>query len=246
MSNENEPAPAVPRDAAYWAPKVDRLSVADEVSAHGYNVAGRRVTGPQQGFGRLWQRVYWVDLPLSVQPRALVADWKAHFADYWPRGSRFYGSLSGIRPGDVAPLEGGPEHGPKVATGVLVLYADDESFTFLTPEGHFLAGLITFSAEEADGGTRAHIRILVRTNDPLFELGWPVMRRFEDKMWPTVLHNIADRHGARDAEVQEQTECLDKRRIWKNWRNVRHNSAIRSAWHTVTSPFRSSSAATAG
>lgn len=244
MSNETEPAAAAPRDAAYWAPKVERLSVAEEVAAQGYNVAGRRVSGPQQGFGRLWQRVYWVDLPPAVTPRTLVADWKAHFGDFWPRGSRFYGGLAGIRPGDVAPLEGGPEHGPKVATGVLVLYADDESFTFLTPEGHFLAGLITFSAEEAAGGTRALIRILVRTSDPLFELGWPIMRRFEDQMWPTVLRNVADRHGVRDPEVHEQTECLDRARIWKNWRNVRHNSAIGSAWHTVTSPFRSSAPVT--
>ena len=36
--------------------------------------------------------------------------------------------------------------GMKVKTGVMVLYADEESFTLMTPEGHMFAGWITFSA----------------------------------------------------------------------------------------------------
>ncbi len=240
-------ATAVPRDAAYWAPKVERLSVTDEVGAHGYNVAGRRVTGPQQGFGRLWQRTYWTDLGGAVTPRDLIADWRAHFGDFWPRGAKFHGALTGIEPGDVAALELGPGHGLALATGIMVLYADEESFTFMTPEGHMFAGMITFSGEaDDDGATTARIRILLRTNDPLYELGWPIMKRAEDVFWAGTLRNLATSHGVA-AEVHAESECLDKRRIWKNWRNVWHNAGIRSAWHTVTSPFRSSSsAATAG
>ena len=41
--------------------------------------------------------------------------------------------------------------GLKLSTGVLVLYADDESFTLMTPQGHMFAGWITFSAFD-DGG----------------------------------------------------------------------------------------------
>lgn len=241
MSNETDPAAAAPRDAASWAPKVERLSVADEVSAHGYNVAGRRVTGPQQGFGRLWQRDYWAALGTAVTPRDLVADWRAHFGDFWPRGATFHGALTGIEPGAVAPLELGPGHGLSLATGVMVLYADDESFTFMTPEGHMFAGLITFSGEaDDDGATTARIRILLRTSDPLYELVWPVMKKAEDVFWAGTLRNLAAAHGVPDAAVGEASECLDKRRIWANWRNVRHNAGIRSAWHTVTSPFRAS------
>jgi hypothetical protein len=40
---------------------------------------------------------------------------------------------------------------------VLVLYADDESFTLMTPEGHMLAGWITFSAERDGDGTVVQI-----------------------------------------------------------------------------------------
>ena len=36
----------------------------------------------------------------------------------------------------------------KLSTGVMVLYADEESFTLMTPEGHMFAGWITFSAIE--------------------------------------------------------------------------------------------------
>lgn len=250
MSNEHEATgagavtgsgPVAPRDAGNWAPKVERLSVTDDVAAHGYNVAGRRVTGPQQGFGRLWQRDYWADLGSAVTPRDLVAEWRAHFGDFWPRGARFHGALTGIEPGAVAPLELGPGHGLSLATGVMVLYADEESFTFMTPEGHMFAGLITFSGEEADdGGTQARIRILLRTNDPLYELGWPVMKKAEDVFWAGTLRNLAAAHGVPEVEVGEASECLDRRRIWKNWRNVRHNAGIRSAWHTLTSPFRAS------
>ena len=33
---------------------------------------------------------------------------------------------------------------------MFVLYADEESFTLMTPQGHMFAGGITFSAERAD------------------------------------------------------------------------------------------------
>ena len=46
------------------------------------------------------------------------------------------GALLGIPASAVLPL----------STGVMVLYADEESFTFMTPQGHVFAGWITFSA----------------------------------------------------------------------------------------------------
>ena len=50
----------------------------------------------------------------------------------------------------------------KLSTGVLVIYADDESFTLMTPQGHMFAGWITFSAYEEDGGTVAQAHVLMR------------------------------------------------------------------------------------
>lgn len=229
MSTQDAPAP---RDAGNWAAKVDRLHV-DEGRGHGFNIEGRRLAGPQQGFGRLWQRTYTADLGTAVTPEALVADWRARFADYWPRMSRFYGGDAAIAPGDVAPLSGAG-----LTTGIMVLYADDTSFSFLTPEGHMFSAMITFSGERSGDGTLARIRILLRTSDPIFEAGWFGLRKGEDFMWPTVLRNLATAHGVPEVNVTEHTECIDRRRLWKNWRNVRHNSAIHSALHALGAPFR--------
>ena len=238
MSEETTPAvPAIPRDSGHWAEKVVRLSVSDEVAKEGFNVAGKRLTGPQQGFGKLWQRAYWVDLGAAVTPVDLVADWKQNFGSYWPKSGTFHASLTGVAPGSVNPIAVGPGKG-LLATGVLVLYADDEDFTFMTPEGHMFAGWITFSGLEAEGGTRAHIQILIRTNDPLYELGWPALRRGEDVFWAATLRNLAAHHGVPDTTVGSTTVCVDRHRLWRNWRNVRHNAGIRSFLHMLSAPLR--------
>ena len=222
-----------PRNAANWAKKVDRLHVTDEVKAVGYNIEGRRVAGPQQGFGKLWQRISIADLGPGVSPQAVVADWRANFGTYWPAGARFHGNLTGIAPGDVAPLETGP-----VTTGILVLYADEVSFTFMTPEGHMFAAMITFSAEEVETGTRARIDILLRTSDPIFEAGWFMIKPTEDRFWAGTLRNLAAAHGVPDPAITQTTECIDSRRIWKHWRNVLHNAGIRTVWHTARAALR--------
>ncbi len=209
--------------------------MAEAQQKHGYNIEGKRIAGPQQGFGRLWQRTYTADLGTAVTPEALVADWRARFGDFWPRSGRFHGSVTSIQPGDVAPLTAGG-----VTTGIMVLYADDTSFSFLTPEGHMFAAMITFAGETLEtGGTLASIRMLLRTSDPLFEMMWPVAKRAEDVFWPGTLKNLAAAHGVHDAVISSATDCIDRGRIWKNWRNVRNNSAMRTAWHTVTAPVRS-------
>ena len=43
----------------------------------------------------------------------------------------------------------------KLSTGVMVLYADDESFTLMTPQGHMFAGWITFSRHERTTARRS-------------------------------------------------------------------------------------------
>ena len=58
----------------------------------------------------------------------------------------------------MALLELAGPAGMKFKTGVMVLYADDVSFTLMTPEGHMFAGWITFCAFEEDGVDRARRR----------------------------------------------------------------------------------------
>ena len=96
------------------------------------------------------------DLPAdgraAVSPEQAIATWKAHFPEFWPKGNRFAGALTGISPGDVALLDLAIGGGVKLSTGVFVLYADDDSFTLMTPQGHMFAGWITFSAEGTPPG----------------------------------------------------------------------------------------------
>ena len=225
-----------PRDAAFWAPNVTHLTVDADRAAAGFNVAGKRVTGPQQGFGRLWQRTYTVNLGSSVTPQQLITEWKGHFGEFWPKGNRFHGLL--MTPGEVAPIAVNTGAGMKLSTGVLVLYADDESFTFMTPQGHMFAGWITFSASAEDVGTTAQIQVLIRPNDPIYELGWFVMRRMEDRFWKATMVNVAAHVGVPNAVVEEKTNLVDKHRIWRNAGNVWHNAAIRSVLHLLSAPIR--------
>jgi len=232
--------PTTPRDAAYWAKGVSKLRLGEvPADAVNLNVTGRRVVGPVQGFGRLWQKTYRVDLAgTSVTPAEVIAAWKANFPDLWPEGNRFYGPLTGISPGDVALLNLAMPGRLRLSTGVLVLYADEESFTFMTPEGHMFAAWITFSAAEQDGGTSAQAQVLLRANDPLYELALAFGgHRKEDAFWRHTLAALAAHFGV-DCPVETTVVCVDRRRQWANARNVWHNAAIRSALYTMAAPLR--------
>ena len=228
-----------PRDEANWAAKVDRFSVTDDVAAAGFNIRGRRPAGAQQGFGRLWQRRYATDLGVAVTPEQLVVDWKERFPRYWPKGATMHVALTGMTPGSVNPIALAAGGGLTISTGIFVLYSDEECFTFMCPEGHMFAGWITFGAAKSDTDTTvAEVTMLMRPSDPLYELGWPVMKRKEDVFWADTLRNLARDHGVANALVSETTTCVDRKRLWHNWTNVRHNSGIKSAWHVVTTPVR--------
>ena len=60
--------PSAPRDAGSWAKKVDRLQVDQRDGVRGTNVAGRRLTGPVQGFGKMWQKTYRMDAGPAIAP----------------------------------------------------------------------------------------------------------------------------------------------------------------------------------
>ena len=239
LSMREAQAPPVPRDAASWAAKVERLEVEQRGGVRGTNVAGRRLVGPVQGFGQMWQKTYRMNLGTTVTPREAIATWKAHFPEFWPPGNRFAGALAGISPGDVALLDLAIGGGVKLSTGVFVLYADEESFTLMTPQGHMFAGWITFSAERDADATAVQAQVLMRANDPLYELGMTFGgHRKEDVFWAQTLTALGTRLGAGpDAEVSTRTVCVDSKRQWHHAGNVWHNSMIRSVFQTVAAPF---------
>jgi hypothetical protein len=239
MSDTSEQTTA--RTVANWAKSVSRLSVSEVPSgATGINVSGKRLASPIQGFGKLWQKTYQVHLPGDrVTPGDLVAMWKQRFPEFWPEGNHFFGPLTGIAPGEVALIEGTLPGRLRLSTGVMVLYADEESFTLMTPEGHVFAGWITFSAAAQGSDTVAQVQVLIRASDPIFELGLMLGgHQQENSFWATTLRNGALQYGVREAEVDTVSVCVDKRRQWRRWTNVWQSAAIRSTIYMVGAPFR--------
>jgi hypothetical protein len=244
MSNNTQP----PVQRESWAAPVSRLTVSDmQEKGINLNVEGRRVTGPVQGFGQLWQKTYSIRLTGSaVTPQELIKGWKDNFASFWPAGNRFYGNAASIAPGQVAVLNmagpGGinpPGGGTLISTGILVVYADDESFSFLTPEGHMFAGMITFSAYE-EGDTVAQIQALIRASDPLYEAMFRmgVGHRMENVFWFQTLRNLAAHFNAPGCEPSLKMVLVDPRMQWREAGNIWHNAAVRTAFYTIGAPVR--------
>jgi len=225
------------RDA--WAPPMPRLQTADGMAPLD-TVRGRRVVGALQGFGKLWQKTYRVGLPGSqADARSVVATWKEHFSELWPAGNSFYPPLTGIAPGEVALLQVGVVGGLQLSTGVAVIYVDDESFTFMTPEGHMFAGWITFSASDEAAGPIAQVQVLMRAQHPLSELGLALGgHRQEDRFWQATLTALARRYGVADPRVETAVVCVDGRRQWRRATNIRHDATLRSALFAATAPLR--------
>ena len=224
----------------YWAPAVSRLKVGQApAGAVNLNVEGRQAVGPLQGFGQLWQKTYWVRLSgAEVPPADLIKTWKENFEKFWPKGSRFYAPLAGIAPGEGALINLTQPGGMKLSTGIMVLYADDESFTFMTPEGHMLSGWITFSAFERDGATVAQVQVLVRANDPLWEISMRLIGfQREDRFWLSTLERLS-RHFGTAGQAEMTATVVDPRLQWSQAKNVWHNAAIRSTAYATAAPLR--------
>src|SRR5215472_14633418 len=110
-----------PRNATIWAPqKTHTLKIGNvPAGALNLNVDGRQITGPLQGFGQMWQKTYRVSLKgVTVEPTTVIANWKEHFAEFWPSNSRFFGPITGIAPGEIALLNLNIS-GMPLSTGVL-------------------------------------------------------------------------------------------------------------------------------
>jgi hypothetical protein len=230
------------RSAANWAKPVDRLSASGVAGAKDDAVSGKRVSGPLQGFGQLWQKTFKAPLTgVDTTPEAVIATWKDAFPTFWPKGQRFYAPLSGIAPGEVALLEIAPVPGApvKLSTGVMVLYADDESFTFMTPEGHTLSAWITFSAYRGGDVTIIQAQALERPSDPFDELAYLMGgNKMNNRFWTQTLENLARHVGVAEPVVETQIVCIDKNRQWRHVGNLRNSATVRSARRTMTAPVR--------
>ena len=223
-------------DLTFWAKPVVTLTVPEmPLQAINRNMQGRKVVGPVDGFGPLWQKTYrlTIDKP-GLSPQKVVKALKQNLPAFQPPYNRFYPSPRGIAPGEVVAIDSSTPGGP-VSTGVLVLYADDVSFTFMTPQGHPESGWVTFSAFEENGKIIAQIMGLARANDFVYEAAFrAVGSKMQVNIWKTVLTSLA-KYLEIPADVTVEPVCIDKHLQWSQTGNVWYNAQIRTLFYM---PFR--------
>jgi hypothetical protein len=222
-----------------WAIPVDTLEVgAIAPEAINLNVQGRHLAGLTHGFETYAVRLSGA--PGEYTPERVIREWKARFPEFWPPGNRLYVPLTGIQPGEVGVINLTVPGGMKLSTGILVIYADDTSFSFMTPEGHMFAGMITFSAQEDAGVTVLQAEMLIRANDPLYEASFRLGfgHKAEDKFWRVTLVNLARHCGLADPQPTPSRVLVDPRVQWPEWRNLWHNAGIRSALYMPAALLR--------
>ena len=213
-----------------WTKPVDQLHVSHDLppGAANVNLEGHRVASVAGGFGKMWQKKYRIELPgADVAPADVIRAWREHFRFFWPDGAKFYGPSNPVAPGDVALINITMPGGIKMSTGVLVLYADDESFSFITPEGHAFNGMITFSARSEGDVTAVQVDLFIRAQDPISELFMAFGgHRKEDNHWKHTLGSVARYFGI-EAMPAATRVLVDRRRQWKHFRNIKTSAAFR-------------------
>lgn len=238
----NTPTPDLKKPQSGWAKPVDTLKVGDVSSdAINLNVEGRHLAGLTHGFGQMWQKTYRVRLSGATKtPEEVIKDWKENFPTFWPKGNNLFVPLTGIQPGEVGVINLSAPGGMTLSTGIMVIYADDISFSFMTPEGHMFAGMITFSAQEEEGGVLVQIQALVRANDPIYEMSFRLGfgHKAEDVFWQGTLENLAKHFGVGSPHVTQSNTLVDPRMQWREWRNIWHNAGIRSTLHLPSILFK--------
>ncbi len=228
---------AHPRDAADWAQQAATLKVTNvPAEALKLSGAGHAVLSPLHGFGQLWQKVYQARLQdATVPPGDIIRVWKEHFPQFWPKGNRLYAPVTGIVPAAVAPLSLGLPGGIEL----FVRFAGDESFTFMTPQGHLCASWITCSAFVEGGCTVIQVHLLLRATDPLYEMGTrlhviPVM---EHTFWRQTLSALMA-HFNVEAPVRISATCLDPHLHWSLFWDGWQHAAIGTVVDRLLTPVR--------
>lgn len=235
-----EPAGNVKQgDAQQWARPVQEMHVAKTPdSGSGLNVEGRRPVGPIRGFGQMWEKTYEFRSPdVRRTPAEVAAAMKENFVRFQPPQNHFYPSPAGIKAGEtvliVSSVMGVPIH-----TGVLVSYADDVSFTFITPQGHPESGWVTFRAFREAGDTVCQIQGLARANDPVYEIAFRLHgSKFQEQTWKHVLGSLA-KHLEVASAVTMRKRCIAPNLQWSQAGNIRHNAQLWTLAYLLIWPFR--------
>ncbi len=222
-----------------WAPMIYRLHVADKPEGSmNKNVDKRLVLGPLLGFGPMWEKTYLLKIEKpGLQPYDVMDMMKQNLPDFQPVQNTFYPSKKGIMAGEIVLIDS-VTPGGIVSTGVLVLYADELSFSLITPQGHPEAGWVTFLVKGIPGKVEMRIQGLARASDPFFEFAFRIAgSKFQETIWKHVLSSLASYIGIQ-AEVTVEKRCLASDLQWAQTKNLWHNSQIRSLPYNIPRIFK--------
>lgn len=226
------------QDDRGWTPNIARLRVTERPEgAMNKNVDRRRVVGPLQEFGPMWQKTYLlvINKP-GLQPHDVIEIMKLHFPAFQPSENEFYPSGKGIEAGEIVLIDSSTPGGI-VSTGVLVLYADDSSFTLMTPQGHPEAGWVTFSAEKRGTAIEMQIQGLARAADPLYEIAFRIAgSKLQESIWRHVLSSLAS-YLEVEAGIQVVKTCVEADLQWMKAGNLWYNAQIRSLPYNIPRLF---------
>lgn len=230
-------------NAKYWAKSTEVLNIVHKpIQARALNVEGLRVVGPMNGFGQLWQKVYRLHIAdQAISPDQAIHALMENFPAFQPHFNHFYPSPGGLKPGEIVLFDAMTPGGP-VSSGVFLLYADERSFTFMTPQGHPESGMIDFSAYRSNSKTIVQIVGLARANDPLYEGAFRMIgSKMQARIWIHVLTSLAIYLGV-PAAITIKPTCVDDRLQWSQCVNLWHNAQIRTLFHEpiwwMKAPFR--------
>ena len=223
------------QDIFGWAKNITRLKVTEKPEgAMNKNVNNRRVIGPLQGFGPLWEKQYLLNVnTTTAKPSEIITVLKQHFPEFQPPINRFYPLKQGITPGAIVLIDSRTPGGI-VSTGVLVLYADDTSFSLMTPQGHPEAGWVTFTAKQKKQSVEVKIRGVASASDPFYEMAFRVAgSKLQERIWTHVLSSLASHLEVED-NVKKEKNVIDSKLNWSNAVNLWYNAQIRSLPYNIT------------
>jgi len=223
----------------YWAKPVAKLRVTKvSGSVSRLNVEGRRPVGPVKGFGQMWEKTYELRFSDARKtPFEIATTTKDNFVRFQPPQNNFYPAPAGIVAGETVLIRSAVM-GVPILTGVLVSYADDVSFTFMTPQGHPESGWVTFRVFREANETVCQIQGLARANDPVYEIAFRLHgAKFQEMTWKHVLGSLA-RHLDVDVPVTMKKRCVAPNLQWSQVANIRHNAQLWTLGYLLIWPLR--------
>lgn len=223
---------------AGWAPNMEKLHITEKPEgAFVKNMDGFRITGQIQGFGPMWEKTYWLEIEQpELSKEEVMLTLQEHFIEFQPRENKFYPTSKGLIPGEIIFIDSRTPGGI-VSTGVMVLYKDERSFSFITPQGHPEAGWVTFSVDNQQDSIYVQIQGLVRSSDPFFEIAFALVgSKFQETIWKHVLSSFARYLGVEEnIHMKKYAPATDIQ--WSKAGNIWFNSQLRSLPLNITSLF---------